>query len=557
MRWRSKRIMAIAAIGLSAGLVLAGCSAGGSNGTSGGGSGGGTLSIGTGGVFTDSNNPFASTSSASANGWRWLVYEPLVQTNSVDPTAKPEPWLASAYKWNTDYTKVTFTARDGVKWSDGKAFTADDIAFTFNLIKSNESLNTASIPFTSIKKSGNDVTVSFGESQFVKQAATIGQFIVPEHLWKDVSNPATFQDKAPIGTGPFLFSSASSSVAKLKKNTAYWQADKVKVGAVVYQALQGNDAILNGLAAHKLDWAGSAALNLKEGFLDKDPKRNFAWGPAVLGISAFVVNTAKAPFDDVHLRRAMSMVIDRKKIVKLASNGQTPVVKSVAGLPQPVGDSFIDPSLKGKDVSIDLAGAKAELTKGGFSLDGGVLKDASGKAVIMTLIDPTGWTDYLTALQVISDNFGQIGIKTTTETPSQDAWQAALSSGNFDGTMRYSNSGPTPYDIYSSYADGSLFAPIGSPVTGNYGRYNNPAVTSALKQYATASSDNDRTAAMKTIQEAWTTDVPAISIWANPANAMFTTVNFTGWPSADDPYASPGILSSSVSKIMVTLKPAK
>ncbi len=553
MSWKSRKIVAAAAIAVSAVLVLAGC-AGATGGSSGGGSGG-TLSIGTGGVFTDSNNPFVSTSSASANGWSWLIYEPLVQPNPVDPTAKPVPWLASSYKWNAGFTSVTFTARDGVKWSDGKAFSADDIDFTFNLIKDNQALNPSAIPIESVTESGKTVTLKFKDSQFVNQAASIGQFIVPKHIWKDVANPATYQDKAPIGTGPFLFSSTTSSVAKLKKNPDYWQASKVKVGAVVYQALQGNDAILNGLAAHKLDWAASAALNLKSGFLDKDPKHNLSWNTPVLGISAFVLNTAKAPFNNAFLRSAINKVIDRQKISQLASAGQDPVVKSVTGLPQPIGDSFIDPKFKGADVAVDLAAAKSDLARGGFTLAGGVLKDPSGNPVTMTLIDPTGWTDYLTALQVISDNVAQIGIKTSTQTPSQDAWQAALASGNFDGTMRYSNTGPTPYDLYATYTDGTLYAPIGSKATGNYGRYNNPVVTKALASYRSASSDASRASALNTIEEAWVKDTPAMAIWASSSHGLFTTVHFTGWPSANNPYAAPSILGSNVSQILTTLKP--
>ncbi|WJL97012.1 ABC transporter substrate-binding protein [Microbacterium sp. ET2] len=553
MRFRSKKIMAAAAMAISAGLVLVGCGAGGSSGDS---AGGGTITIGTGGVFTDSNNPFAATSSAVANGWRWLIYEPLVQTNSAVPTDEPEPWLASAYEWAPDFTSVMFTARDGVEWSDGEEFNVDDVAFTFTLLRDNAALNSGNIPIEDVTVDGDSVTVTFGESQFVKQAAVLSQFIVPEHIWADAGDPATYADTQPVGTGPFTFVSSTSSVARLEKNPGYWQADKVLVDAIAYQALQGNDAIINGLAAHELDWASSFALNQNEGFVDKDPDTNLAWNVSALGIDAFVVNTSKAPFDNVNLRRAMSMVIDRERTVQLASGGILAPVLSVTGLPQPVGDEYIAPEFEGQEFSVDVEGARAELAEGGFTFDGDTLIDPSGNPVTMTLIDPSGWTDYLTALQVIGESLAEIGIATTIETPSQDAWQAALAAGDFDGTMRYSDSGPTPYDIYATYMDGTEVEPVGTDVTGNYGRFDSPDATEALALFRNAADETERAEALATVQRVFVEDIPAIAMIAKATTGMFTTVNFTGWPSADNPYASPSILDANISKVMVTLQPA-
>lgn len=553
MQWRSTKIVvAVTTIALT-GAALTGCSgsAPGSNS-----SGGGALTIGTGGVFTQNNNPFAPTSSSTANGWAWLIYEPLVQTNPTAPTAKPKPWLAKSYAWNKDYTEVKFTARDGVKWSDGKPFTADDIAFTFDMIRKDKALNTNNTPFTAVKKSGDTVTVDFGASQYVNASGITGQVIVPEHIWKSVKNPSTYADAKPIGTGPFTFSSSTSSVAKLKKNPTYWQAEKVKVGTVIYQALQGNDAIVNALAAHKVDWASSFALNQKSGFTDKS-KQNIAWNVAALGISAFMVNTAKAPFDNVALRKAINLTIDRSKAAKLDSGGLLKPIMNVTGLPQPVGDKFIADTFKNQDAKVDVDGAKKVLAEAGFTLAGGTLTAPDGKPVTMTLIDPSGWTNYLTDLQVIGQDLKQIGIATTIQTPSQDAWNAAITSGNFDATMRYSDSGPTPYNIYATYMDGSKYAPIGQSANGDWSRFNNPDATAALKAYANATDDSARTAALKKIQQIWVDEVPAMATSANATTGMFTTVNFTGWPSEKNPYTSPGILDKNISVIMTTLTPSK
>ncbi|MHA7248590.1 ABC transporter substrate-binding protein [Arthrobacter tecti] len=514
------------------------------------------MSIGTGGVFTATNNPFVPTSSSTANGWAWLIYEPLVQTNTAIPTQDPEPWLASSFEWAPDYTSVSFTAREGVAWSDGEPFSADDIAFTFNLIKENDALNSENIPYGDVAVDGDTVTVTFDETQFVNQTSVTGQFIVPEHIWESIDDPATYADSEPVGTGPFLFASASSSVARLDKNPEYWQADEVEVGSVVYQAFQGNDAIVTALAANDVDWAASFALNQESGFTDLDPETNLAWNVSSMGIDAFVLNTAKAPFDNVYLRRAINMVIDRQQASELATAGILEPITSVTGLPQPVANEFIDDQFEDQELSVDVEAAKAELEEGGFTLSDGVLTDPNGDPVTMELIDPSGWTDYLTELQVIGESLAEIGIDTSIETPSQDAWAAALSVGDFDGTMRYSDSGPTPYDIYASFMDGAQFAPIGETVTGNYTRYNNPEATQALDEYANAADEASREAALVKLQEIFAAEVPAVPMLAKASTGMFNTENWTGWPSEDDPYADPGILSTNISQVMVNLDPS-
>ena len=59
-------------------------------------------------------------------------------------TQETVPWLATEWAFNADNTVLTFTIRDGVTWSDGEPFTADDVAFTFNLIKDTPGLTSPS-----------------------------------------------------------------------------------------------------------------------------------------------------------------------------------------------------------------------------------------------------------------------------------------------------------------------------------------------------------------------------------------------------------------------------
>src|SRR5579859_7405801 len=115
----------------------------------------------------NNNNPYLATSAASHLGYRYVIYEPLAMVNLTDPSSQPTPWLATAWKWSSDYKSVTFTVRPGVTFSDGSAMTADDVAYSFSILKQYTALNSNALPIDSVSTSGSTVTVNFTQSVFV------------------------------------------------------------------------------------------------------------------------------------------------------------------------------------------------------------------------------------------------------------------------------------------------------------------------------------------------------------------------------------------------------
>ena len=103
---------------------------------------------------------------------RNAIFEPLAFVN-LDRRERVTPWLASKIEWDDDYTSSRSPPRDGVKWSDGEDFTADDIAFTFNLIATTPRSTPAASASTTSTVDGDKVTLSFDESKFVKQGKVL------------------------------------------------------------------------------------------------------------------------------------------------------------------------------------------------------------------------------------------------------------------------------------------------------------------------------------------------------------------------------------------------
>lgn len=548
-----KRRTTFAMLGGAAATALlgaAGCGSGGSATAS-------ALTVGMpNGPLTENNNPFSAASAGNSLGYRWVIFEPLVQFNLLDPTAEPTPWLAEKWEWAEDYSSVKLTIREGVKWSDGKDLTADDVAFTFNMIKDNDALNGDAIPYKKVSVSGSEVELSFKSPQFVNQAKMLGFTpIVPEHQWSAIKDPAKDTLKKPVGSGPFTLSSWTAQVVSLKPNDKYW-GDKPKVKELRYTSYNDNSAQTTALGNGKCQWSYVFIPDYKKVFIDKDPKNHKLWFPSGLGIHVLFINTTRKPFDDPKLRQAMNLVIDREAVHKQGEAGLYPMVDSPTGIPRPAGDDYIADKYKDAKQTVDIDKAKDILDKAGYKLSGGTLTDPGGKAVSLKLVDPSGWSDYLASLQIIADNLSEIGIKAEVDTMTVDAWNEAMATGDFDASLHWTNTGSTPWDLYANVMDGNQYKKIGENATWNFGRFDNDEATEALATYAETEDEATRAKCLETLQDIMVEEVPVIPLVAGPIGAEYSTKQWVGWPSEDDPYAMPQPTQPSASQIVTRLKPA-
>ncbi|OJX72853.1 ABC transporter substrate-binding protein [Leifsonia sp. 71-9] len=553
MRLRKLLIAGSAVIAISA-LALTGCSSSGSNASS------GSLTIakpdGSAVLATQINNPFISTGSGQSLGYNRMIFEPLAMVNPVGKN-ETTPWLASKVEWNSDYTQLTVTPRANVKWSDGKPFTADDIVFTFNLIKNTPALDLAGLKLSDVKKDGGNVVLSFSESKFVKQGDVLQTAIVPEHQWKDIADPTKDAVKDAVGTGPYTIKTFSSQGVVLKSRTDYW-GGKVPVPELKYLEYNDNTGLLRGLQNGETDWAQIFITDYQKNYVDKDPKHNVFWGANILSPDMIVVNTTKAPFDNVAFRKAVNMVVDRKAHAEKARSNAGPELKNVTGIPQPTGDQYIAPDYKDQNFKVDVDGAKKVLTDAGYTWKDGALMDPSGNPVSFTLQDPQGWNDYVTGIQLVATQVkNTLGADAKVATPDADTWTTNVATGNFDAVLHWTGSGSNPWHIYDDVMNGAyLDQAADGKVADNFGRYNNPEATALLKEYAQASDDASRTAALDKIQKIFVDDVPAIAIGTHPQLGEYNTRKYTGWPSESDQYATADPTQPWAVQVIMKLKPA-
>ncbi|MBT0993265.1 ABC transporter substrate-binding protein [Cellulomonas sp. DKR-3] len=507
------------------------------------------------GEASANQNPIAPGAGSTSFGYAYAIYESLMQVNEIKPNDPPTPWLAEKIEWNDDYTEAVITPRAGVKWSDGEDFTADDIAYSLQIRKDNDELN-PDFPgqYGDITTDGSTVTVGFTSGQYVNAVKLYKLLIVPKHIWEN-EDPVTYTADDMIGTGPFTLKSFTPQSVTLVPNDSYW-GEKPLVGELRYDAFKDNPGLTTALTSGEAQWGWVFIPDFENTFIAQDPDHFNQVAGGGFGVDVLYLNNEEKPFNDVAFRKALNMVVDRADISATAGYGVWPQIKSVTGLPQPSGDDFIMDEYKGQELSVDVDGAKQVLTDAGYTWDGDALVDPDGEKVSFTLTNPQGWTDYLDALAIIGEGAKALGADAKVEPVVQDTWfNQVINLGDFDASLHWTDGGSTPWNLYSNIMDGASYVPQGEPANWNFGRYQDDEVTAALADFKSATSDADRMAALGTVQKHFVEDVPGLVIWSRPAVAQYSTVNYTGFPTAEDPYANPQPTGPQAALILTKLKP--
>jgi peptide/nickel transport system substrate-binding protein len=230
------------------------------------------------------------------------------------------PALAEKWEYQPDAKSYIFHLRSGVTWNDGEPFTAKDVAFTYQYIKDHPYQWVDSSVVESAEASDDStvkITLKQDYAPFLDQVAGTLP-ILPEHIYKDVSDPANYKDpKALTGTGPF-------------KLVNY---DKAQ-GTYLYEAYDGyyqGTPRVKQIKFVKVSAAMSAAA-LKKGDIDatsvpgetvEDVKKS---GFTVVKgshdwVAKIMVNIRKAPFSDPKFRQALYYAIDRQDLVDTGLRG--------------------------------------------------------------------------------------------------------------------------------------------------------------------------------------------------------------------------------------------
>ncbi len=542
---------ALSVIGAAAILLTSACAAPTSNG-SGGGSGAvpenSILVAADNGspTFEKNFNPFSPNKRKSTT----YMYEPLEVINTLD--GAETPFLATGYTVR-DAKTLDYTIRSGVTWSDGKAFTAEDVEYTFELVKSNAALDMEGVwqHIESVEVNGDIVTFHLLTEDIPAAFVISQQLIVPKHIWKDVKDPLTWANEDPIATGPYVVDAFSPNQYSLKKNTSYWQADKVAVEGLVFPASNTQlDVVKNGY-----DWAYAFMSDIENTWVAADKQHNTYWFPPG-GTIALLPNLTKAPYSDINFREGISLALDRDKIAEDAEQGYVEAAGQ-SGLLLPNQESWLNPDLKNKGViKQDSAAALEAFKKAGYTQKDGKLVDASGNPLSISITTANGYTDWLQGLQTVQSQLGTIGITVTINQPQPAAYEQARNTGDFDMIMTGFGGTGSVYTDYNSLLSSEFLQPIGTTTTANFQRFDDAETNTLLAQLKVTADETEQKTIVNDLQTQVYTKLPMISMFYGGSWGLFSDKKYTGWPSAEDPYAPPNTWDSTPLLVLTHLKKA-
>jgi len=484
-------------------------------------------------TITQAFNPFVATQAAYGMGATGLIYEPLIQFDLAAPP-KYYPWLATSYKWSNGGKTITFAIRSGVKWSNGTPFTPADVAFTFNMLKKNTSVNLAGLQISSVTTSGNNVVLTFPTAQYTNLQNIAGVGIVPQAIWSKVGNPATFVDATPIGTGPYKLGSFTPQGFTLVKNPTYWQASLAKVKKVFFPVYTSNTGALSALFSGQIDWTGNYIPGLQKNFVAKDPAHHHFW-EAAGGDESFEPNLTKWPTNQLAVRKAISLAVDRKLLGSEGEAGLENPVLNATGLTLPTFQAWSGPVANMTvSATANAAAAKKVLEQAGFTKGSDGFYQKGGKKVSLTIISPSAYTDMAEVDSIAAQELRAAGIDATFQGLSVDAWNNDVATGDFQMTEHWSNGGITPYNMYEGWLDSKLAS--GSAATGDYERLNEPAMDAQLAKLAGANTVEDQTKMLVPLEKYVAANLPVIPVETASQWFEYNSQHFVGWPTEQDPY---------------------
>jgi peptide/nickel transport system substrate-binding protein len=527
-------------------LALAACS-GGSNLDTGSGDGADLPIVncynGAGAGFTKNFNPHSPTVLSMVQG---LIYEPLFYYNPLAAIdVDPVPQLGESYEWNEDGTVLTVTVRSGATWTDGTPFTAGDVAFTFNAIKDNATLNPAGAAPGAEASDDTTVVITYPAPAFVEGPNALGRtWIIPEHLWGDVDDLATYTNEEPVGTGPFSLGDFTPESYLLNANSSYWEEGKPGIGGVRVQSLSGNQSATDKWLAGEIDYTSTSMPNLDE-HVATNPDLSYTNSPTsqcALFAASNPELGCEGPQTDPAVRRALYLGMDREQLSKLAFYDMGTDISPAFALPERDVD-FIDPSIDVAPWNADVDAARAVLEDAGYEegSDGVYAKD--GVRVSMTISCPTGWSDFVTALDTLAEQYRAVGIELVPQQVSVNEWNDAKSTGTFQLVIDSLGQGPAPdpYYLYHTFFSTESTVAVGengNPYQ-NSARFSDPEVDAALAVAAGTDDPEVKKAQYAIIQQIISEQLPYIPVLIGSSLTEYNNSRVTGWPTQEDLYCYP------------------
>ena len=347
--------------------------------------------------------------SAEGAGTREILFNLFEGLVKATPDGELEPAVASAYSMD-DPTKIVFTLRDGIKFSDGSDVTAEDVKYSIERYADIQGKESAFSNLKDIVVADNgtiEILLNEPNSDFIYELTCA---IIPK---ANDANVAT----APVGTGPFKFVSYTPGESLVvAKNENYWKEGRPYLDEVTFKLVEDTDTAVSMLKAGSLDvyhhLTVDQASTLGDSFNILEGNENM--------VQAVFLNNGVAPFNDIRVRQAICYAIDRDMVNQMVFDGKSHLI----------GTNMIPSNATYYNADTehvydrDVAKAKELLAEAGQS------------NLTFTIRVPGDYQPHVDTAQIVKENLAEAGITANIELVEWTTWLDDVYNGrNYQATI--------------------------------------------------------------------------------------------------------------------------